>query len=122
MDVMAQGAVVLSTFSIAACLATADVRAGDALAPLSEDGRCRALGDGFLAVPGADSCVRISGYVDAGADFDSPLRGARPRGPLQAPTAPVMRTDLGAALDAQVATPMGPARAVIELRGARFGP
>jgi Porin subfamily len=115
MDVMAQRAIVLSTLSLAACLAASGVRAADAAAPLRDNGRCRSLGEGFLAVPGSDACVRFSGYVDAGADFDSPPRAAPASGPLQAPAAPVLRAGAGAAFDARMDTPMGPARAYLEL-------
>jgi hypothetical protein len=110
MDVMAQRAIVVSTLSLAACLAASGVRAADADAPLREDGRCHALGAEFLAVPGSNACVRFSGYVSAGAGFDAPARGAPASSLLQGP-----RTRAGAAFDARMNTPMGPARAYIEL-------
>jgi hypothetical protein len=115
MGVMAQRAIVLSTLSLAACLAASGARAADAAAPLRDNSRCSALGEGFFAVPGSDACVHFSGYVDAGAGFESPARGAPASGPLQAPTAPVLHAGVSAAFDGRMDTPVGPARAYIEL-------
>jgi hypothetical protein len=112
--------IVLPIAALAACLAATGACAGDAPAPLRGDAHCQSLGDGFLAVPGSDACVRFSGYVAAGAGFDTTPRGAR--APLQAPLAPVMRARAGVAFDSSMDTPMGPVRTYIEVGRPRFAP
>jgi hypothetical protein len=121
MSVSAQRAMLGATFSLAACLAATGVRAGDSPSPLAPaDARCRSHGDGFVGVAGTDACVRISGYVDAGADF-STSRGAHDA-PLLAPISPTSRTDAAAALDTRFDTSTGPARVYIEIGRPRFTP
>ena len=84
MNLLAQRAMLSATFSLAACLAAADVRAGDSAAPIApSDARCRSHGEGFIGVAGSDACIRISGYVDAGADFSASRSGRD--APLLAP-------------------------------------
>jgi hypothetical protein len=84
------------------------------------DARCRAHGEGFFGVAGSDACIRISGYIEAGADF-STSRGGRVA-PLLAPTNPGLTTGAAAALDTRVDTPAGPARVYIEIGRPRFAP
>ena len=110
-----------ATFSLAACLAAADARAGDSAAPIApSNARCHAHGDGFFSVAGSDACIRISGYVDAGADFSASRDG---RGaPLLAPANPALTTGAAAALDTRFDTPMGPGRVYIEIGRPRFTP
>ena len=121
MNVRKQRAMLGATVSLAACLAGAEVRAGNPAAPIApSDARCRSQGDGFFGVPGSDACIRISGYVDAGADFSTP-RGGR-AAPLQPPTNPALRTGAGAALDTRFDTPAGPGRIYIDIGRPRFTP
>ena len=121
MNLLAQRAMLGATFSLAACLAAAEVRAGDSAAPIApSDARCRSHGDGFIGVAGSDACIRISGYVDAGADF-SASRGGRDA-PLLAPANPALRTGAATALDTRFDTPMGPGRVYIEIGRPRFAP
>ena len=121
MNSSAQRAVLGAAFSLAACLAAAEVRAGDSAAPIAPaDARCRSNGEGFIGVAGSDACIRISGYVDAGADF-SASRGGRDA-PLLAPANPALRTGAAAALDTRFATPMGPGRVYIEIGRPAFAP
>jgi hypothetical protein len=121
MNLSAQRAVLGAAFSLAACLAAAEVRAGDSAAPIApSNARCRSHGDGFIGVAGSDACIRISGYIDAGADF-STSRGGRDA-PLLAPANPALRTGAAAALDSRFDTSMGPARVYIEIGRPRFGP
>jgi porin-like protein len=116
---MAQRAIVLSTLSLAACLSAecltaTSAQAGDA--PVAQnDTRCRAQGEGFIAAPGSDVCVRFSGYVAAGAEYEPQSRPNAAPGPLQAPLPPVMQTNVGASLDARTDTAMGPLRAYIQV-------
>jgi hypothetical protein len=121
MTLLTQRAILGATFCFAACLAAADVRAGDSAAPIApSDARCHSHGDGFIGVTGSDACIRISGYVDAGADF-SALRGGRVA-PLLAPANPGLRTGAATALDTRFDTPMGPGRVYIEIGRPRFAP
>lgn len=117
MNLSAQRAVLGAAFSLAACLAAAEVRAGDSAAPIApSDARCHSYGEGFIGVAGSDACIRISGYVDAGADF-SASRGGR-AAPLLAPA----KTGAAAALDTRFDTPTGPGRVYIEIGRPRFAP
>jgi hypothetical protein len=120
MNLLAQRAMLGATFSLAACLAAAEVRAGDSVAPIApSDARCHSHGDGFFGVPGSDACIRISGYVDAGVDFSASRSG---RGAPLAPTNPALKTGAAAALDTRFDTSMGPGRVYIEIGRPRFAP
>ena len=121
MNLLAQRAMLGATFSLAACLAAAEVRAGDSVAPIApSDARCRSHGDGFFGVPRSDACIRISSYVDAGVDFSTSRSG---RGaPLAPPANPALKTGAAAALDTRFDTPMGPGRVYIEIGRPRFAP
>ena len=119
MIVSAQRAVLGAAISVAACLAAAEVRAGDSVAPIAPShARCRSYGEGFIGVAGSDACIRISGYVDAGVDF-SASRGGR-AAPQLAPANPA--PGAAAALDTRFDTSMGPARIFIEIGRPRFAP
>ena len=119
MTLLAQRAILSATFALAACLAAANVRAGDSGAPIApSDARCRARGDGFFNVAGSDACIRISGYIDAGADF-STSRSGRDAALLANPG---MRTGAATALDTRFDTAAGPARVYIEIGRPRFAP
>ena len=121
MNLSAQRAVLGAAFSLAACLATAEVCAGDSAAPIApSDARCGSYGEGFVGVAGSDACIRISGYVDAGVDF-SASRGGR-AAPLLAPANPAAKTGAAAALDTRFDTPTGPGRVYIEIGRPRFAP
>ena len=117
MNSSAQRAVLGAAFSLAACLAAGEVRAGDSAAPIApSDARCHSYGEGFIGVAGSDACIRISGYVDAGADF-SASRGGR-----AAPANPAAKIGAGAAVDTRFDTPAGPARVYVEIGRRRFAP
>ena len=69
-----------ATFSFVAWFAAAEAHAGDSAAPIAAaDARCRAHGDGYFGVAGSDACIRISGYIEAGADFSTSSGGTRAR-------------------------------------------
>jgi len=111
-----------AVLSLAACFAAVDAWAGDPSGAASPaDARCRSQhGDGFIAVAGADACVRISGYIDAGADFSS---GRGRDAPLQArPTSPVLKAGAAAALDTRFDSAAGPGQVYIEIGRPRFTP
>ena len=117
MNLSAQRAVLGAAFSLAACLAAAEVRAGDSAAPIApSDARCHSYGEGFIGVAGSDACIRISGYVDAGADFSASRDGRA------APANPAAKIGAAAALDTRFDTPTGPARVYIEIGRRRLAP
>ena len=119
MNVSAQRAVFGATFSFVACLASADVRAGDSAASIApSDARCRSQGEGFLGVAGSDACIRISGYIDAGPSFSTSRSG---RDALLLAN-PGMKTGAATALDTRFDSPAGPARVYIEIGRPRFAP
>jgi hypothetical protein len=119
----------LAAFVLAGGLFAGAAYAGESPAPVPQpakspdDARCSALGHGFFAVSGSDACIRISGYVAAGADFGGALPSAgRGAAPFGATTGAVMRTRAGASLDARFDTPMGPGRIYVDGGHERFGP
>jgi hypothetical protein len=119
MNLLAQSAILAASFSFAACLAAMDARAGDSVAPIApSDARCRSHGDGFFGIAGSDACIRISGYVDAGAGFSTSRSG---RDALLLAN-PGLRTGAATALDTRFNTPTGPARVYIEIGRPRFTP
>jgi hypothetical protein len=119
MNLLAQSAVLGATFSLAACLAAVEAHAGDSAAPIApSDTRCRSNGEGFFDVAGSDACIRISGYIDAGADFSTSRSG---RDALLLAN-PGLRTGAATALDTRFNTPTGPARVYIEIGRPRFAP
>lgn len=117
-----------ATCAVIGCLFTGPVVAGDGLTPepplkAPNDGHCKALGEGFFQVSGSDACIRISGYVAAGADFgggSSPAWRASPR--FESSSAAVTRTGGGVSLDARFDTPMGPGRIYVDSGYNHFGP
>jgi len=121
MNLLRRRAMLGATLSFAACLAAAEARAGDSTTPIApSEARCRSHGDGFFAAGGLDACIRISGYIDAGADFSTARSG---RGaPLLAPASPGLGTGAAAALDTRFDTSADPARVYIEIGRPRFAP
>jgi hypothetical protein len=119
MNLSAQRAVLGATFSFFACLVAAEARAGDSAGPIApSNARCRSHGEGFFGVAGSDACIRISGYIDAGADF-STSRNGRDAALLANPG---LRPGAAAALDTRFDTSAGPARVYIEIGRPRFAP
>ena len=55
--------------------------AGDEFKPKPapiDQARCKAMGEGFYAVAGSNTCVKISGYIGTGVVFASPVRVTPP--------------------------------------------
>jgi hypothetical protein len=85
----------------------------------AKDHRCDSFGPGFFAVKGSDACIRIGGYVDAGATFASGSNAANPgRIHNQAPAAG-LSSSAGVSGDIAFDTPLGPGLVSIGIRGAR---
>ena len=111
----------LSVCALGASLVAGSALAGDSPAPKTpaaspNDARCSALGEGFFAVSGSDACIRISGYVAAGADFGGGLRGvSRDPAPFAAGPTTTFGTRTGVGADARFDTPMGPGRLYIQV-------
>ncbi len=115
------GAVVASLFAGAASAGDSSMPNQPAATP--NDARCGAMGEGFFAVSGSDACIRISGYVAAGAEFGGVLRPAwRNSGPFDAASTSALRTRVGASADARLDTPMGPGRLYIQVGRDNFQP
>ena len=123
MSLRIQRAALGATFSLAACLGAAGARAGDSPAPIAAaDARCRTQhGDGYFAVNGSTACIRISGYIEAGAGFSTAGGDPRRTSPL-APANPALLTGAAAALDTRFDTPIGPGRVYIEIGRPGFTP
>ena len=66
-----------------------------------DNAHCRALGEGFFAVSGSDACIRISGYVAAGAEFGGGLRQGRGPAPFDSVSSTHTRVGGGVSLDAR---------------------
>lgn len=89
--------------------------AGDMLSPSAppDQARCDAIGEGFFAVKGSNACIKIGGYVAAGADFVGPsAKGSggsapRPAGGLNSQTAVSAEVILD--------TPLGPGRLYVQI-------
>jgi len=121
------------TARLSLCAAAASLLAGTAFAgdssmpkPQAETpnaAHCSALGEGFFAVSGSDACIRISGYVAAGAEFGGGLHAVshNPTAFDAAPTS-ALRTRTGVSADARFDTPMGPGRLYIQVGHDNFQP
>jgi len=79
-------------FAFAVALTNHAAFAGDVFAPSApptpDQARCNAIGEGFYAVKGSNACIKISGYIAAGARLgtDEQIGGhTSPFGPLDAP-------------------------------------
>jgi Porin subfamily len=91
--------------------------------PAGDDLHCSALGEGFFPVAGSNACIRISGYVAAGADLGGALHPvARGAAPFEPSSTPTLRTGAGVAADARFDTPMGPGRIYVQVGHDNFGP
>jgi hypothetical protein len=120
----------LAACALAGGLATGPACAGDILVPSEpaqapnapNNAHCSALGEGFFAVTGSDACIRISGYVAAGAEFGGGLRPGRAPAPFDANATSVMHTYTGVSVDAQFDTPMGPGLIHVDGGRGNFGP
>ncbi len=114
------------------CAAAASVVAGIAFAgdlatpappaATPTDARCGALGEGFFAVSGSDACIRISGYIAAGAEFGGLRAVSRNSGLFDAAPTSAQRTRAGVSADARLDTPMGPGRLYIQVGRDNFQP
>jgi hypothetical protein len=118
----------LSLCALGGCLLAGTASAGDSSPPnppaaTPNNARCSALGEGFFAVSGSDACIRISGYVAAGAEFGGGLRYASHNSaPFDAAPTSALRTRTGVSADARFDTPMGPGRLYIQVGHDNFQP
>jgi hypothetical protein len=74
---------------------------------------CAAMGEGFFAVTGSSTCLRISGHISAGVGFAT--SGAFVQPPVGPPGAGSF-TEEGVAADARFDTPIGPGRVYVHVR------
>src|ERR1700678_2368499 len=106
-----------AVFGLAIGWTTYAAIAGEAAAPNAPptpgQARCNAMGEGFYAIAGSNACIKISGYVAAGADFAAPTPKAagvftpRPNGGLTSETA--------VSAEVQLDTPLGPGRLYVQI-------
>ena len=111
------GCLLGAVFSLAIGWTTCAAIAGDAVAPNAPptpgQARCNAMGEGFYAIAGSNACIRIGGYVAAGADFAAPSAKAagvfapRPNGGLTSQTA--------VSAEVRLDTPLGPGRLYVQI-------
>jgi hypothetical protein len=107
------GCLLGAVFSLAIGWTTHAAIAGDAAAPNAPptpgQARCNAIGEGFYAIAGSNACIKISGYVAAGADFVEPGAKVAPRpdGGLTSQTA--------VSADVRLDTPLGPGRLYVQI-------
>lgn len=112
----------------AACLVAGGALAGEPIAASQpaaapNQARCSALGEGFFAVSGSDACIRISGYVAAGAEFGGGLHAVSHNpAPFDVAPTSALRTRTGVSADARFDTPMGPGRLYIQVGRDNFQP
>ncbi len=94
--------------------------AGDDLTPASKDisweqARCQALGEGYFAVKGSTSCIRISGYISAGVDFGEAAK--RTNGPAATHIVGVSENSTGVSIETHFDTELGPSQVYVEING-----
>jgi hypothetical protein len=114
------GCLLGAVFSLAIGWTTCAAIAGDAVAPNApptpDQARCNAIGEGFYAIAGSNACIKISGYVAAGADFVEPGAKVAPRpdGGLTSQTA--------VSADVRLDTPLGPGRLYVQIGHGAYRP
>jgi hypothetical protein len=108
---------VIAAASFAAGPSAAVAGDADTPPPISADqARCQALGEGYFAVKGSTTCVRISGYVSAGVGFAAPARVAAPDGASSDRRATAFTDNQEEmSLDAQFNTELGPGRLYLQV-------
>ena len=86
-----------------------------------DQARCKALGEGYFAVKGSTSCIRISGYVSAGMGFVEPGRIAAPTtGPFAHHASTYSTTEGVVAVESRFNTELGPGRLYVQVGGQNF--
>ena len=105
----------LGVIAFAIASANCAAFAGDAFAPTPpspDQARCDAIGEGFYAVKGSNACIKISGYVAAGADFAAP--GAKATGAFAPRPDGGLNSQTAVSADVRVDTPLGPGRLYVQ--------
>ena len=91
--------------------------AGDMFAPgappTPDQARCNAIGEGLYAVKGSNACVKISGYVAAGADFVAP--GAKGSGAFAPRPTGGLNSQTAVSAEMRLDTPLGPGRLYVRI-------
>ena len=104
-------------FAFAFAISSHAAFAGDMFAPsvppTPDQARCNAIGEGFYAVKGSDACVKISGYVAAGADFAAP--GAKDSGAFAPRPTGDLNSQTAVSADMRLDTPLGPERLYVQI-------
>ena len=74
---------------------------------------CNAIGEGFYAVKGSNACIKISGYVAAGADFIAP--GAKGSGAVAPRPTGGLNSETAVSAEVRLDTPLGPGRLYVQI-------
>ena len=81
-----------------------------------DQARCNAMGEGFYAVAGSTTCVKISGYIGTGVVFASPGRVTPPSaGPSARHDTAIFEKGAGVSLEARFDTELGPGRLYVQV-------
>jgi opacity protein-like surface antigen len=88
--------------------------------PSGEQARCSALGEGFYAVKGSNGCIKISGYIAAGADFAAP--GAKASGAFAPKPNGGLTSQTAVSAEVRLDTPLGPGRLYVQVGHDSFFP
>jgi hypothetical protein len=104
-------------FAFAVALSSDAAFAGDMLTPSApptpDQARCNAIGEGFYAVKGSNACIKISGYVAAGADFVAP--GAKGSGAVAPRPTGGLNSQTAVSAEVRLDTPLGPGRLYVQI-------
>jgi hypothetical protein len=104
-------------FAFAVVVSSHAAFAGDMLAPSApptpDQARCNAIGEGFFTVKGSSACIRISGYVAAGADFVA--SGAKGSGAFAPRSTGGLNSQTAISAEMLLDTPLGPGRLYVQI-------
>ncbi len=91
-------------------------------APIIADPHCASYGPGYFGVAGSSACVKISGYVSAGADFGPAARNFNEKNVFPTTPSSGIFAHVGIAGDILFDTEMGPGKISIGLGHKRNQP
>ena len=74
------------------------------------------MGEGYFAVKGSTSCIRISGYISAGVDFGGAAK--KTDGPAPSHVVGFSENSAGVSIETHFDTEIGPSRIYVEINGA----
>jgi hypothetical protein len=98
-------------------------RAGDDAPPAPKEtnvdqAHCQAMGEGYFAVKGSTSCIKISGYISVGGgavDFGG--RGKKTEGSAPSHVVGFTENSTGVSIETRFDSELGPGRIYVEING-----